>query len=107
MIGHPEGPAYQVSKRRAYNVWIWSCSGILILGVGSTYENTCTLTRIDVEDPHITWWVEAMARHGGGGGPKVTYGPFLFHWLRGQLLMLEDYAYVGADFRDDPNLPLP
>ena len=30
------------------------------------------LTRIDVEDPHITRWVEAMARHSGGEGPRVT-----------------------------------
>ena len=30
-----------------------------------------------------------------------------FHWLQYQILMIEDYAYAGTDFRGDPNLPLP
>ena len=51
-------------------------------------------------------WVDAMACHGGGGGPKVTYGPVFFHWLRSQLLMVENYAYAGEYLKDDPDLPL-
>ena len=51
-------------------------------------------------------WVDVMAHHGGGGGPKVTYETIFFHFLRRQLLMVDDYAYARTDFRDDPNLPL-
>ena len=64
------------------------------------------LTRLDAEDPRMSQWVEAMARHGGGGGPRVEYGVVFFHWLRGQTLMVEDYAYAGIDFSNEPDLPL-
>ena len=37
----------------------------------------------------------------------MTYGAVLFRWIRGQLVMVDDYAYAGADFRSDPDLPLP
>ena len=47
-----------------------------------------------------------MALH-GGGGPKVVYGEVFFRWLRGQLLMIEDYSYEGVDLCDDPELALP
>ena len=46
------------------------------------------LSRIDVEDPQMSIWVEAMALHGGGGGPRVSYGAVFFFLLRGQLLMV-------------------
>ena len=64
-----------------------------------------TVSRLDPEDPRMLRWVYIMARH-GGGGPKVVYRTNLFHWLRGQLLMIEGYAYEGEDFRDDPELVL-
>ena len=51
-------------------------------------------------------WVDVKTRHGGGGGPKVTYETIFFHLLRRQLLMVDDYAYAKSDFKDDPNLPL-
>jgi hypothetical protein len=57
------------------------------------------------QDPHMKRWVDLMARH--GGVPTVTYGPIFFWWLRDQLVMVEDYSYVGTDFRDDPDLALP
>ena len=50
-------------------------------------------------------WVEVLARHGGGGS-KVKYGSAFFHWLDDQLLMIEDYVYVGTDFRRDVDLAL-
>ena len=56
-----------------------------------------TITKLDPEDPRMLAWVTAMPRL-GGGGPKVTYSSRFFHWLRNQLLMVEDYAYEGADF---------
>ena len=47
-----------------------------------------------------------MART-GGGRVKVKYDAGFFYWLDDQILMIEDYAYVGTDFRGDPDLPLP
>ena len=53
-----------------------------------------TITRIEHEDPRMVSWVMTMP-HVGGEGPKVSYGSGFFHWLRNQLLMVEDYAYEG------------
>jgi len=49
-------------------------------------------------------WVELMAHH--GGVPTITYGPLFFQGLRDQLVMIEDYAYVGTNFYGDPDLAL-
>ena len=38
---------------------------------------------------------------------KFKYGSAFFHWLEDQLLMVEDYAYRGTNFRGYPDLPLP
>jgi hypothetical protein len=46
-----------------------------------------------------------MARH--VTGPIVKYNDVFFDWLRPQMLMVDDYAYVGLDFRGDPDLVLP
>ena len=64
------------------------------------------LSRLDVKDPKMSRWVDAMAGQHNGGGPRVTYGPTFFRWLRSQLLMVEDYTYAGTNFREDPDLPL-
>jgi hypothetical protein len=50
-------------------------------------------------------WVDLMALQ--GGVPIVKYDKVFFQWLRNQLIMVEDYAYVGMDFRGDPDLALP
>ena len=63
------------------------------------------VSRLGHEDSRMLRWVYVMARHGGGGS-KVVYGSTFFHWLAGQLLMIEDYAYEGAGFREDLELPL-
>ena len=47
-----------------------------------------------------------MARTGGGRA-KVKLKVAFFHMLRDRILMIEEYAYIGTDFRDDPDLPLP
>ena len=47
-----------------------------------------------------------MARIGVGRG-RVKFGDAFFKWLWDQMLMVEDYAYVGTYFTNDPNLPLP
>ena len=51
-------------------------------------------------------WVQVMARTGVGRG-KVKFGDPFFRCLRDQLLMVEDYAYVGIDFSGDLDLFLP
>ena len=61
------------------------------------------ITRLEPKDPRILAWVTSMP-HLRGGGPKVTYSSGFFRWLRNWLLMVEDYAYEGADFRNDPEL---
>ena len=65
-----------------------------------------TITRLDPEDPRILAWVTTMPRL-GGEGPKFNYNSGFFRWLRNQLLMVEDYAYEGADFRNGSELVLP
>jgi hypothetical protein len=57
------------------------------------------------QDPQMKRWVDLMACH--GGVPTITYDPIFFECLRGQLVMVEDYAYARTEFHDDPNLALP
>ena len=47
-----------------------------------------------------------MARTGVGKG-KVKFGDPFFRWHRDQILMVEDYAYVGMEFSGYPDLLLP
>jgi hypothetical protein len=37
----------------------------------------------------------------------IKYNDAFFDWLRPQILMIDDYVYVGLDFRGDPDLALP
>jgi hypothetical protein len=46
-----------------------------------------------------------MARH--VAGPIIKYDDTLFDWLRPQMLMVDDYAYVELDFQGDLDLVLP
>ena len=57
-------------------------------------------------DPRMLRWVQIMARTGAGRG-RVKLGDVFLRWLWDQMLMVEDYAYVGTDFTGDPDLPLP
>ena len=50
-------------------------------------------------------WVDLMACH--GGMPIITYVPSFLQWLRDQIVMIEEYAYVRIDFYGDPDLALP
>jgi hypothetical protein len=45
-----------------------------------------------------------MARH--VAGPIIKYNDSFFDWLRPKMLMVDDYAYAGLDFRGDPDLTL-
>ena len=64
------------------------------------------MRKLYIEDPRMLRWIYVMAHHGGRGS-KVVYESLFFHWLRNQLLMIEDYAYEGAELCEDPDLPLP
>jgi hypothetical protein len=46
-----------------------------------------------------------MDRH--VAGPIIKYNDSFFDWLRPQMLMSDDYAYVGLDFRGDLYLVMP
>jgi hypothetical protein len=50
-------------------------------------------------------WVDLMAQH--VTGPIIKYNNDFFDWLRTQMLMVDDYAYVGLDFCGDLDLVLP
>ena len=45
--------------------------------------------------------------HIGPGRGSVKFSDTFFRWPWDQMLMVEDYAYVGIDFTGDPDLPLP
>ena len=47
-----------------------------------------------------------MACTGVGRG-RVKFDDPFFRWLQYRILMVEDYAYAGTDFIEDPDLPLP
>jgi hypothetical protein len=57
------------------------------------------------QDPRMKRWVDLMARH--VVGPIIRYNNVFFDWLITQMLMVDDYAYVGLDFCGDPDLALP
>jgi hypothetical protein len=56
-------------------------------------------------DPRMLRWCRLMARH--VAGLIVKYDDIFFDWLQNQMLMVDDYAYDGLDFRGDPDLALP
>jgi hypothetical protein len=56
-------------------------------------------------DPRMLRWCRLMVRH--VAGPIVKYENIFFDWLQNQMLMVDDYAYAGLDFRGDPDLALP
>jgi hypothetical protein len=70
------------------------------------------LLRLQVEwnlpaprDPRMLSWCRLMARH--VAGPIIKYDDTFFDWLQPQMLMVDDYAYAGLDFRGDMDLALP
>jgi hypothetical protein len=50
-------------------------------------------------------WCDLMSRH--VAGPIIKYNDTFFDWMEPQILMIDDYAYVGMDFHNDPDLVLP
>ena len=65
--------------------------------------------QIDVEEPgrrepQMRRWVEIMARH--GRGHVYTYPATFVHWVERKIICIDDYAYAGSDFRNNPDMML-
>jgi hypothetical protein len=43
----------------------------------------------------------------GGGRVATPYNDDFFFWSRRQIIALDDYPYVGIDFKGDLDMPLP
>jgi len=56
-------------------------------------------------EPRMAQWTEMMARI-GGGIPTNQFGHEFWDWWADQTPFIDDYAYAGVDFRQDPDLPL-
>ena len=59
-----------------------------------------------VRDPAQWHWADVMCRL-GGGRVSNPYPADLFLWWRRQIVSIDDYPYVGIDFRGDPDMLLP
>jgi len=57
-------------------------------------------------DPAMSQWTKVMRRLGGGRVPTPDNNEFFFWWRR-QVVALDDYAYIGINFRGDLDMPLP
>ena len=58
-------------------------------------------------DPRIARWADMMKRLGGSEVPRTTWDDEFFQWWGEQIITVEDYPYVGMDFRGDLDLVLP
>jgi hypothetical protein len=54
----------------------------------------------------MSWWIEAMRQLGGGKVPTPYNDDFLF-WRRRQVIAIDDYPYVGINYRGDPDMSFP
>ena len=59
-----------------------------------------------VQDPAQRHWEDAMRRL-GIGRVSNPYPTDFFPWWWQQIISIDDYPYVGIDFRGDPDIPLP
>jgi hypothetical protein len=98
----------QLTKCRRGNLKQFGYGSLLV----SFFLERVPLLRLQVEwglpaptDPRMLRWCQLMARH--VAGPIIKYNDAFFDWLRPQMLMVDDYAYAGLDFRGDPDLALP
>ena len=58
-------------------------------------------------DPRMGRWADLMKRLGGGEVPSTTFDDGFFTWWDHQIIAVDDYPYVGLDFRGDLDLALP
>jgi len=59
------------------------------------------------EEPKLMRWVVVMARHPEEGSEVVRFPLEYFHWLENQVFAIQDFPYVGMDYRGDPDMALP
>ena len=52
-------------------------------------------------EPRMVRWVALMARHATEGIEIVRFPHSYFRWLERQIFFIEDFPYVGIDFRSD------
>ena len=57
--------------------------------------------------PRLSRWGEIFLRQGGGGSVQSIYNDDFYFWWERQLPALEQFPYLGLDFRGDINLVLP
>jgi len=67
--------------------------------------------RVDIvpngpRDPTMARWTEVMRWLGGGRVPTPYNDEFYFWWCW-QMIALDDYPYVGIDFKGDMDMQLP
>ena len=98
----------KLTKSRRDNLKQFRYGSLLV----SFFLERVPLLRLQVEwnllaprDPRMLRWCRLMARH--VAGPIIKYDDTFFDWLQPQMLMVDDYAYVGLDFQGDPDLVLP
>ena len=58
-------------------------------------------------EPKLTRWVAVMARHPDEGAAVVRFPDGYFRWIESQVFAIQDFPYVGMDFRNDPDMVLP
>ena len=54
-----------------------------------------------LREPRMVRSVALMARHGIEGAEIVRFPSSYFRWLDRQIFVIEDFPYVGIDFRGD------
>ena len=87
-------------------VRFWIHSSVFLFRAGSPNETPGSIYRVEGERPsHAKVGLDHGLHRVGRG--KVNFGNPFFRWLRDQILMVEDYAYVSTNFSGDPDLLLP
>jgi hypothetical protein len=60
----------------------------------------------EVRHPHLRWWSDILARHGGGEGDHYFMEQVAQIWRQTPQLILR-FPYAGVDFWNDPDMVLP
>jgi len=58
-------------------------------------------------DPRMLKRITLMACHRRGKGPKIQFTSDFFGSLENQIIMIEDFPYIGMDYTSDLDMPLP
>ena len=86
-------------------VWIWFYFGMLFLPEGVSDEAMGYRAIFLSQGPCHVKMVGSTCVTGGEHQPH--FSDDFFSWLDQDILIVDDYGYVGIDFHNDPNLVLP